>query len=65
MSSKLPHFALRISSKTMDKLKLIAQENGRSANKEIEQIILAHIKHWEETNGEITQKDIDRFLDNL
>lgn len=51
MPSKLPHYALRIPKKTMDKLKYIASYNGRSANKEIEQLILKHIKEWEEENG--------------
>ena len=37
MPSKLPHYALRIPTPTMDKLKYIAEYNGRSANKEIEQ----------------------------
>ena len=37
-----PHYALRIATPTMDKLKYIAGHNGRSANKEIEQLILAH-----------------------
>ena len=38
----------------MDKLKYIAKYNGRSANKEIEQLILKHIKAWEKEHGEIT-----------
>lgn len=62
---KNPHFAIRIPAETMNKLKYIAYENGRSANKEIEQLILKHIANYEEINGEITQTDIDRLLDNL
>ena len=54
MPSKLPHYALRIPIETMDKLKYIAAYNGRSANKEIEQLILKHIAEWEKTNGQIT-----------
>ena len=37
----------------MDKLKYIAEYNGRSANKEIEQLILAHIAKFEKEHGEI------------
>ncbi len=48
---KHPHYALRIPTETMDKLKYIAEYNGRSANKEIEQLILKHIKAWETENG--------------
>lgn len=51
---KNPHYALRIPSTTMDKLKYIAEYNGRSANKEIEQLILKHIAAWENVHGEIT-----------
>ena len=53
MPSKLPHYALRIPVETMDKLKYIAAYNGRSANKEIEQLILQHIRDWENKNGTI------------
>ena len=53
MPSKLPHYALRIPTPTMDKRKYIAEYNGRSANKEIEQLILAHIAKFEKEHGEI------------
>ena len=39
---KNPQYGLRIPSEIMDKLKYIANRNGRSANKEIEQLILKH-----------------------
>lgn len=41
----------------MDKLKYIAEYSGRSANKEIEQLILAHIEKWEREHGPITFDD--------
>ena len=50
---KNPHYALRIPILTMDKLKYIAAYNGRSANKEIEQLILQHIAAFEKANGGI------------
>ena len=56
---KYPHYALRIPQTTMDKLKYIAEYNGRSANKEIEQIIIAHIQRFEEANGEISLEDFE------
>lgn len=64
MPSKLPHYALRIPTSIMNKLKVIAIENGRSANKEIEQLIINHIRNYESTYGEITDDDIRRSLDN-
>ncbi len=54
---KHPQYALRIPSETMDKLKYIADRNGRSANKEIEQLILSHISEWEGKHGPITFDD--------
>lgn len=57
MPSKLPHYALRIPTATMDKLKYIAEYNGRSANKEIEQLILAHIATFQKEHGEISLSD--------
>lgn len=57
MPSKLPHYALRIPKETMDKLKYIAEYNGRSANKEIEQLILRHIREWEAIQGPISLDD--------
>lgn len=57
MPSKLPHYALRIPSETMDKLKYIASYYGRSANKEIEQLILRRIAAWEKAHGPITFED--------
>ena len=57
MPSKLPHYALRIPTETMDKLKYIAERSGRSANKEIEQLILNHIESWERNHGTIDFND--------
>ncbi len=57
MASNLPHYALRIPTETMDKLKYIAERRGRSANKEIEQLILKNIEEWEKEKGVITFDD--------
>ncbi len=54
---KHPQYALRIPTETMDKLKYIADRHGRSANKEIEQLILQHIAIWEKDNGLILLDD--------
>lgn len=56
---KHPQYALRIPELTMDKLKYIAGYNGRSANKEIEQLILAHIAAFERKFGDIVLTDED------
>ena len=54
---KNPQCGLRIPSATMDKLKYIADRSGRSANKEIEQLILKHIDAWEKAHGPILFDD--------
>ena len=58
---KNPHYTLIIEKNTMDKLKYKAGQNGRSANKEIEQLILAHIASYERVHGPIvlTEEDYD------
>ena len=55
---KNPHYALRIPTSIMDKLKYIAELSGRSANKEIEQLIIKHIADFEDTYGAI---NLDNF----
>lgn len=53
MASKYPMFGLRVPPELMNKLKYIADYNGRSANKEIEQLIIKHVNHFETANGQI------------
>ncbi len=48
-------FTFRTTRETIDKIKYIAESNGRSANKEIEQLILKAIKDYEDENGTITE----------
>lgn len=53
MASDLPRYTLRTSQIYLDKIKYIAEENGRSANKEIELMIKKKITEYEKENGEI------------
>lgn len=48
-----PQYTLRIPEEVMDKLKFIAEYNGRSANREIEQLVRTHIARFEKKNGKI------------
>ena len=50
----LPTYTLRVPKITLDKMKYIAEYNGRSANKEIEQVMLYHIADFEKIHGEIS-----------
>ncbi|MCH5385713.1 Arc family DNA-binding protein [Limosilactobacillus reuteri] len=53
LPSRKPFFSLRIPVELMDKLKYIADYNGRSANKEIEQLVIKHVRDFEKENGQI------------
>lgn len=55
---KNPQYGLRVPKELMDKLKYIAKYNGRSANKEIEQLIIQHVAAWEAHHHSITPEDI-------
>ena len=52
MPSDMPRYTLRIPQLLLDKIRYIAEENGRSANKEIELMIKQRIKDYESKNGE-------------
>lgn len=53
MTSKLPQFVIRTDKETLDKIKYIAEENGRSTTQEIVYMIKQKIKAYESINGEI------------
>lgn len=53
MASDLPRFTLRISSELLSKISYIAEENGRSANREIEMLIKKYVTDYEKKNGAI------------
>lgn len=46
-------YPLRIEQTTMDKIKFIAKENGRSVNKEIEFQLKKSVSDYEKENGTI------------
>lgn len=50
-------YPLRIDQMTMDKIKFIAKENGRSVNKEIEFQLKKTISDYEKENGPIQFSD--------
>lgn len=53
MPSDLPRYTLRIPQEYLEKIRYIAEENGRSANREIELMIKARIQEYEKEHGEI------------
>ncbi|MBQ7230088.1 MAG: Arc family DNA-binding protein [Oscillospiraceae bacterium] len=53
MKDSLPRYTLRIPQELLDKLAYIAAYEGRTKNKEIEQLIKKRISEFENTHGTI------------
>lgn len=58
MPSNLPRYTLRMPKENLQKIRYIAEENGRSANKEIELMVKQRIKEYEQKNGPINLDDL-------
>ena len=53
MDENILRYTLRVDRKLFQKFRYVAEFEGRSANKEIEQFIKKHVKEFEEKNGQI------------
>ncbi len=53
MKDNLPRYTLRVSQILLDKIGYIAEYEGRTKNKQIEQLIKKEIEEFEKTHGEI------------
>ena len=53
MGDTLPRYTLRIPQRLLDKIGYIAEYEGRTKNKEIEQLIKRRIEEFEELHGKI------------
>ena len=53
MQNDLPRYTLRVSQEILDKLGYIASYEGRTKNKELEQLIKKHISEFEALHGPI------------
>ena len=53
MADTLPRYTLRVSKELLDKLAYIAEYEGRTKNKELEQLIKKRIAEFEALHGEI------------
>ena len=49
----MANFSLRIKNPEYEELKIISENQGRSINKQIEQILYQYIKDYEKINGKI------------
>lgn len=57
MPSDLPRFTLRVTNELLQKIGYIAEENGRSTNREIETLIKRYVTEYEKKNGVISLKE--------
>ncbi len=65
MSKKdLPRYTMRIERPLLDRLQYIAQYEGRTANKQLEQLVKRHIAAFEKQYGEITDEMIAEMYAN-
>ena len=55
MKDNLPRYTLRVPQELLDKLGYIAEYEGRTKNKEIEQLIKKRIADFEAIHGEIPE----------
>lgn len=53
MDDKILRYTLRVDRLYFQKFRYIAESEGRSANKEIEQFIKKHVNEFEKMHGEI------------
>ena len=51
MSNYYAPFSLRVSEELLDKIKYIAAQNKRSANKEIEFVLEQYVRQYEQAHG--------------
>ena len=56
MKDALPRYTLRVPQELLDKLAYIAGYEGRTKNKELEQLIKRHIEEFEAKHGTIPTK---------
>lgn len=64
MKDKLPRYTMRIDRLLLDKLQYIAKYEGRTANKQLEQLVKKHIIEFENQNGVITDEMIQEMYNN-
>jgi predicted DNA-binding protein len=59
MKNQLPRYTLRISQELLNKIGYIADYEGRTKNKEIEQLIKKRIQEFEAIHGKIPTIDTE------
>ena len=57
MANYYAPFSLRVSEELLDKIKCIAAQNKRSANKEIEFVLEQYVRQYEQAHGTLDTKE--------
>ena len=57
MKDEMSRFTLRVPQELLDKLGYIAEYEGRTKNRELEQLIKRRIREFESVNGPIPEGD--------
>lgn len=60
MTDNMPRYTLRIPQELLDKLGYIAEYEGRTKNREIEQLIKKRIAEFEAENGQIDIENTEK-----
>lgn len=63
--SEIARYTIRTERKLLSKFQYISQYEGRTANKQLEQIIKEAIADFENANGEITENMTDALFKHL
>ena len=65
MKDKLPRYTMRINRELLNKLGYIAEYEGRTTNKQLEQLVKKCIAEFEKEHGEINQEDLNEMNENI
>ena len=64
MSDNLPRYTMRIDRPLLDRLQYISKYEGRTANKQLEQLVKRCIAEFEAEHGKITDDMIKELYGN-
>lgn len=64
MKDNIPRYTMRIERSLLDRLQYIAQYEGRTANKQLEQLVKRCIREFETEHGKITDEMIVELYGN-
>ena len=64
MRDNLPRYTMRIERPLLDRLQYISKYEGRTANKQLEQLVKRCVKEFEAEHGEITDEMIAELYGN-